>query len=102
MACSAPGGVALKIFDTSVITAILGPAWELVATAARRIRAQVAELVDALASGASGLKAVEVRVFSWAPSLFSLIENTQTSFNQEHHLTQMVHEGEEKMLLSSK
>ena len=30
-------------------------------------RAQVAELVDALASGASGRKAVEVRVFSWAP-----------------------------------
>ena len=29
--------------------------------------AQVAELVDALASGASGRKAVEVRVFSWAP-----------------------------------
>ena len=31
--------------------------------------AQVAELVDALASGASGRKAVEVRVFSWAPFL---------------------------------
>jgi hypothetical protein len=30
-------------------------------------RAQVAELVDALASGASGRKVVEVRVFSWAP-----------------------------------
>lgn len=30
-------------------------------------RAQVAELVDALASGASGLTAVEVRVLSWAP-----------------------------------
>ena len=30
--------------------------------------AQVAELVDALASGASGRKVVEVRVFSWAPS----------------------------------
>ena len=29
--------------------------------------AQVAELVDALASGASGRKVVEVRVFSWAP-----------------------------------
>ena len=29
--------------------------------------AQVAELVDALASGASGLTVVEVRVFSWAP-----------------------------------
>ena len=30
-------------------------------------RAQVAELVDALASGASDRKIVEVRVFSWAP-----------------------------------
>ncbi len=30
-------------------------------------RAQVAELVDALASGASTRKGVEVRVFSWAP-----------------------------------
>ena len=29
--------------------------------------AQMAELVDALASGASGLTAVEVRVLSWAP-----------------------------------
>ena len=29
--------------------------------------AQVAELVDALASGASNRKVVEVRVFSWAP-----------------------------------
>jgi hypothetical protein len=33
----------------------------------RSTPAQVAELVDALASGASGRKAVEVRVFSWAP-----------------------------------
>jgi hypothetical protein len=30
--------------------------------------AQVAELVDALASGASDRKVVEVRVLSWAPS----------------------------------
>ena len=30
--------------------------------------AQMAELVDALASGASGLTAVEVRVLFWAPS----------------------------------
>ena len=29
----------------------------------------MAELVDALASGASARKGVEVRVFSWAPSL---------------------------------
>ena len=32
--------------------------------------AQVAELVDALASGASFRKEVEVRVFSWAPKRF--------------------------------
>ena len=31
--------------------------------------AQVAELVDALASGASFRKEVEVRVFSWAPTI---------------------------------
>ncbi|CAH1678361.1 hypothetical protein CHELA1G11_14404 [Hyphomicrobiales bacterium] len=34
--------------------------------------AQVAELVDALASGASGRKAVKVRVLSWAPLDFVL------------------------------
>jgi hypothetical protein len=34
---------------------------------AHDVDAQVAELVDALASGASGRKVVEVRVFSWAP-----------------------------------
>src|ERR1700694_5335634 len=33
-----------------------------------RPRAQVVELVDALASGASGLTAVKVRVLSWAPT----------------------------------
>src|ERR1700757_5076108 len=33
----------------------------------KRPHAQVAELVDALASGASGLTAVKVRVLSWAP-----------------------------------
>jgi hypothetical protein len=37
------------------------------------IWAQVAELVDALASGASGLTAVKVRVLSWAP----LLENRE-------------------------
>src|SRR5438270_13308922 len=35
-------------------------------------RAQVVELVDALASGASGLTAVKVRVLSWAPILSKL------------------------------
>jgi hypothetical protein len=34
------------------------------------LHAQVAELVDALASGASGLTAVKVRVLSWAPHSF--------------------------------
>jgi hypothetical protein len=37
-------------------------------------RAQVAELADALASGASGLTVVEVRVLSWAP--FLLLQNS--------------------------
>ena len=32
--------------------------------------AQVVELVDTLASGASGLTAVEVRVFFWAPIIY--------------------------------
>ncbi len=35
--------------------------------------AQVAELVDALASGASARKGVEVRVLSWAPSFLDII-----------------------------
>ena len=37
--------------------------------------AQVAELVDALASGASGRKVVEVRVFSWAPIRGTIAES---------------------------
>src|SRR3954467_15898978 len=36
--------------------------------------AQVVELVDALASGASGLTDVKVRVLSWAPPLCQAIE----------------------------
>ena len=36
------------------------------------LRAQMAELVDALASGASSRKGVEVRVLFWAPE-FTLI-----------------------------
>ena len=35
----------------------------------------MAELVDALASGASSRKGVEVRVFFWAPILFSALPN---------------------------
>jgi hypothetical protein len=38
-----------------------------------RLWAQVAELVDAQASGACGGNLVEVRVFSWAPFSSSLI-----------------------------
>ncbi len=34
--------------------------------------AQVAKLVDALASGASGGNSVEVQVLSWAPSVYPL------------------------------
>ena len=34
--------------------------------------AQVAELVDALASGASDRMVVEVRVFSWAPAFATM------------------------------
>ena len=37
------------------------------------IYAQVAELVDALASGASGRKVVGVQVSPWAPSLLSVL-----------------------------
>ena len=33
----------------------------------------MAELVDALASGASGFTAVKVRVLSWAPPLFQVV-----------------------------
>ena len=36
-------------------------------------RAQVAELVDALGSGPSGGNTVEVRVLSWAPSVFGKV-----------------------------
>src|SRR4051794_18757546 len=41
--------------------------------------AQVAELVDALASGASGLTVVEVRVLSWAPNI-SLLHSAYPFF----------------------
>ena len=39
----------------------------------QKSKAQVAELVDAQVSGTCGRKAVEVRVFSWAP--FPSVEN---------------------------
>ena len=53
---------------------------------AREVDAQVAELVDALASGASGRKVVEVRVFSWAPSSIDSISepnNTQNIWSKK-------------------
>jgi hypothetical protein len=67
------------------------------------LHAQVAELVDALASGASGLTAVKVRVLSWAPlALFAdvrhpskVAENTE---DQETFLSTLVHCG---LLVSS-
>ena len=71
-----PRGAALKMFDTSVFGAILSTNWYPVTTTPWWIRAQVAELVDALASGASGLMVVEVRVFSWAPFFKKLILRT--------------------------
>jgi hypothetical protein len=37
--------------------------------ASSETRAQVAELADALDSGSSGRKVVEVRVLSWAPNI---------------------------------
>src|SRR5208337_2937418 len=45
--------------------------------------AQVAELADALASGASGRKVVEVRVLSWAP--FLLITHAGSPFTRTRH-----------------
>ncbi len=40
---------------------------------AKRHLAQVAELVDAQVSGTCGRKVVEVRVFSWAPTLLRIL-----------------------------
>jgi hypothetical protein len=55
----------------SALYSVYGRRFNNLTTAAplrtNRPRAQVAELVDALASGASGLTAVKVRVLSWAP-----------------------------------
>ena len=46
--------------------------------------AQVAELVDALASGASGLTVVEVRVFSWAPEQSKQSHKINCPQNRSH------------------
>ena len=48
----------------------------------------MAELVDALASGASGRKVVEVRVFSWAPlsNIIFLVVDTEKA--QIHVITE--------------
>ncbi len=57
--------------------------------------AQVAELVDALASGASGLMVVEVRVFSWAPQhpavYYSRMPRSQV---QDRAMTIKLHKGD--------
>ena len=45
----------------------------------RSMCAQVAELVDALASGVSSRKGVKVRVLSWAPFIFKSAEVYWTS-----------------------
>ena len=45
----------------------LTPLWAVSTFWRLRTPAQVAELVDALASGASDRKVVEVQVLSWAP-----------------------------------
>jgi hypothetical protein len=49
----------------------MGAEWAQRGNMAGKLLAQVAELADALASGASGRKVVEVRVLSWAPSAAS-------------------------------
>src|ERR1700738_5372351 len=59
--------------NISALYSVFGQRFTIL-TSARAIRtnrpgAQVVELVDALASGASGLTAVKVRVLSWAPFL---------------------------------
>src|ERR1700681_4305390 len=57
--------------NISALYSVFGQRFKNLTTArpirTNRPRAQVVELVDALASGASGLTAVKVRVLSWAP-----------------------------------
>ena len=61
-------GQVKKVVDTGIWQRILRPVpVGKSGTNTTSPYAQVAELVDALASGASGRKVVEVRVFSWAP-----------------------------------
>ncbi len=61
-----PGIVGSALFDVSGSV----PYYVPLATRANE-NAQVAELVDALASGASGGNPVEVQVLSWAPGSLS-------------------------------
>ena len=67
------------MFDRLVFVAILSQSDQ--PQTLRCNDAQVAELVDALASGASDRKVVEVRVLSWAPvfSQNAYISNTYRS-----------------------
>jgi hypothetical protein len=59
--------------------------------------AQVAELVDALVSGTSGVKAVEVRVLSWAPLSHQVAERPKYRILQGNSTaqwyTRVVHNG---------
>src|SRR5260221_8760240 len=49
--------------------------------ALKALPAQVAELVDAQVSGTCGRKLVEVRVFSWAPPKWGIIEQASVSIH---------------------
>jgi hypothetical protein len=42
--------------------------------------AQVAELADALDSGSSDRKVVEVRILSWAPTTYELLDFSKSPF----------------------
>src|SRR6185437_6220328 len=58
----------------------------------KRPHAQVAELVDALASGASGFTAVKVRVLSWAPLCLPAVRlGRQVRFQAVEHLGARLH-----------
>lgn len=56
--------------------------------------AQVAELVDAPASGAGACKGVEVRVLSWAPLFFEDYQPQELSENQRLADTRVIQSGD--------
>ena len=57
---------------------------------ALRLQAQVAELVDALRSGRSGRKAVEVRVFSWAPFALQVNDLLTQTFRSAFRMIHLI------------